>query len=54
MRICFFLLRAFFGGFFFSTSRGWVANPGPAFGESTGLNDKEIEERVGGLVMTGI
>lgn len=40
------------GGGFFYLERG--ANPGPAFGQSTGLNDKEIEERVGGLVMTGI
>lgn len=52
MRICF--LLPFF--FFFKTgrvsgeTRERLANPG----ESTGLNDKEIEERVGGLVITGI
>lgn len=51
MRIYF--LLPFFSFFFWRVSGetpGRLANPG----ESTGLNDKEIEERVGGLVITGI
>lgn len=50
---CVFILCCLFFFFFWRVSGetpGRLANPG----ESTGLNDKEIEERVGGLVITGI